>query len=372
MSGAVCKSGDPFGVAPANAAAPDPLFDTAIQDENIEAYDYHLPADRIAQRPAERRDASCLLVHHREEDRTRHLRFADLPQLLQPGDLLVINDTRVIPARIRGSKSTGGKVEILLLVPRTGGEWEAMVRPSARVRPGQEVHPESGGAPLIVGEALESGHRLVQVPADVDLEQVGEPPLPPYIRRPDGIEPDDRERYQTVYAAHDGAVAAPTAGLHFTPEIFQALSDRGVHVAKVTLHVGVGTFEPVRATRLDDHVMHSERYRVPPETVEAIDGARDRGGRVVAVGTTVVRTLEAWSREGRPSDGELRSTNLFIRPGFRFREVGAMLTNFHLPRSTLVALVSAWAGREKTLGLYEEAVEAGYRFYSYGDAMLLL
>ena len=372
MSGAVCKSGDPSGLAPANKAAPDPLFDTAIQDENIEAYDYPLPPERIAQRPADRRDASRLLVHHRASGLTSHLSFADLPRQLLAGDLLVVNDTRVIPARIHGAKETGGKVEILLIDPLGGGDWEAMVRPSARVRPGQKVHPARGGEPLIVGEALESGHRRVHVPPEVDLERVGEPPLPPYIRRPDGLQDDDRERYQTVYAVHDGAVAAPTAGLHFTEGVFEALRDRGVDVAEVTLHVGVGTFEPVRASNLDDHVMHAERYRVPPATARAVEAVRARGGRIVAVGTTVVRTLEAWSREGRPDDGVPRSTDLFIRPGFDFREVGAMLTNFHLPRSTLVALVAAWAGRERILGLYEEAVEAEYRFYSYGDAMLLL
>ena len=372
MSGAVCTSGDPFGPVAVETTVPDSLFDTAIQDERIEAYDYHLPPGQIAQRPAGRRDASRLLVHHRDARQTRHLTFAALPQQLQPGDLLVINDTRVIPARVRGRKPTGGKVDILLLAPLESGDWEAMVRPSARVRPGQEVLPEPGGAPLIVGDVLESGRRRVHVPATVDLDRVGEPPLPPYILRPDGLEPDDRERYQTVYAAQDGAVAAPTAGLHFTPAVFEALETRGVGVAEVTLHVGVGTFEPVRVDRLADHTIHAERYRVPASTASAIDAARSRGSRVLAVGTTVVRTLEAWSRQGRPLDGEMRSTDLFIRPGFRFREVDAMLTNFHLPRSTLMALVSAWAGRERTLGIYEEAVGAGYRFYSYGDAMLLL
>ena len=376
MSSAVCKRGDRSGSTANAGCDPGQLFDTAELDECIEAYQYDLPEDRIAQKPAENRENSRLLAHHRDDGWTRHLRFADLPDLLDEGDLLVINDTRVLPARIRARRGTGARVEVLLLEPmgeeRGEGSWEALVRPSARVRPGEQVWPLGGGPAVRVGEVTNGGHRRVFLPPDLDLEQVGEPPLPPYIRRPQGIEPQDRERYQTVYARRDGAVAAPTAGLHFTRGLFAELAERGVEVSPVTLHVGVGTFEPVRCTRLDDHAMHGERYQVPVQTCEAMAAARARGNRIVAVGTTVVRTLESWCLEGSPVDGEMRISTLFIKPGFRFGVIGAMITNFHLPRSTLLALVSAWAGRERVLRLYRDAVERGYRFYSYGDAMLLL
>ncbi len=341
-------------------------------DELIDAYDYELPPERIAQRPAQRRDDSRLLVHARATGRTEHRRFADLPRLLRPGDLLVVNDTRVLPARIPARKSTGGQAEVLLLQPRPEpGWWEALVRPSARVAPGTTLTTVRGDETIEVGEVLAGGHRCVRLPDGIDLERIGEPPLPPYIRRPDGASEEDRRRYQTVYAEHDGAVAAPTAGLHFTDALLDELAAAGVQRASVTLHVGTGTFEPVRAARLDDHEMHAERYCVPGETVAALEQARARGGRVVAVGTTVVRTLEAWVREGCPVD-RFCSTALFIRPGFEFRVVDAMITNFHLPRSTLLVLVGAWLGRTPTLALYRDAVERGYRFYSYGDATLLV
>ena len=372
MPRAMCTSGDPTGFAAFAAAGP--FFDTARLDECIDAYDYELPADRIAQHPAQQRDHSRLLVHRRDRGVTSHTRFDALTDHLSAGDLLVVNDTRVIPARIKARRATGAAVEILLLHPLEdgGSRWEALVRPSARVRVGEDVWPQRGGESLRVGETLQGGHRCVSLPDGIDLEDVGEMPLPPYIQRPTGAVPVDGERYQTVYAAHDGAVAAPTAGLHFTEEGLQRARARGIGLAQVTLHVGVGTFEPIRCEHLDDHVMHGERYRVAPSTAAAIDETRQRGGRVVAVGTTVVRTLETWDREGRPADGRWRESHQFIRPGHDFTAIDAMLTNFHLPRSTLLALVSAWAGRERVLRLYEEALEAGYRFYSYGDAMLLL
>jgi len=305
-------------------------------------------------------------------DLTRHVRFESLANHLRAGDLLVVNDTRVIPARIRARRATGASVEVLLLHPLADSQWAAAVRPSARIRVGEDVWPLRGEGPLRIGERLDDGHRIVELPPGSDLGAIGELPLPPYIRRPHGVGQDDRERYQTVYAEHDGAVAAPTAGLHFTEAVLQSARDRGIGVAALTLHVGVGTFEPIRCDRLDEHAMHGERYRVAESTAAAIEQTRRAGGRIVAVGTTVVRTLETWDREGRPADGRWRESQLFIRPGHAFTAIDAMLTNFHLPRSTLLALVSAWVGRERVLRLYEEALEAGYRFYSYGDAMLLL
>ncbi len=343
-----------------------------MSNERIDAYEYDLPVDRIAQQPAEPRDASRLLVARRGHARADHRLFSDLPDLLTAGDLLVINDTKVIPARIRVRKRTGAEVEVLLLQPLDAGDWEAMVRPSARVADGAVLVDGDGREALTVLGALPGGHRRVALAPDRPLETLGEPPLPPYIRRPDGVGREDWDRYQTVYAAHEGAVAAPTAGLHFTDDVFAALESRGIGVARVTLHVGAGTFEPVRVDALDDHRMHAERYAVPADTARAIARTGSQGGRVVAVGTTVVRTLEAWAREGEPRDGAFRQTELFLRPGSTFRRVDAMVTNFHLPRSTLLVLLAAFGGREWILERYREAVREGYRFYSYGDAMLLL
>ena len=368
---AVCKRGDPAGASV--CPIPGALLEMKMSDERIDAYDYELPEDRIAQRPAPRRDGSRLLVARRGAATAEHRRFVDLPGLLEPGDLLVINDTRVIPARIRARKPTGARVEVLLLQPRVEGDgWESLVRPSSRVRPGTILTTDLGGAEVRVEEALPGGHRRVTLPDGVSLSQIGEPPLPPYIRRPDGVGDEDWRRYQTVYAASDGAVAAPTAGLHFSEAVLERLRERGIGISTVTLHVGAGTFEPVRVERLGDHRMHAERYRVPPETTDAIRETRSRGKRIVAVGTTVVRTLEAWAREGMPGDGGMRQTELFLQPGEAFYCVDAMLTNFHLPRSTLLVLISAFAGREWILERYREAVREGYRFYSYGDAMLLV
>ncbi len=368
---AVCKRGDPSGASV--CPIPGALLEKTMSDERIDAYDYALPEDRIAQRPAPRRDGSRLMVARRGAASAEHRQFLDLPDLLEPDDLLVVNDTRVIPARIHARKPTGARVEVLLLQPRAEGDgWEALVRPSARVRPGTVLQTVRGAGEIGVEEALTGGHRRVTLPDGADLSRFGEPPLPPYIRRPDGVGDQDWERYQTVYASCDGAVAAPTAGLHFTEAVLERVRRRGVGVTRVTLHVGAGTFEPVRAATLGEHAMHGERYRVPVEAAEAIADARTRGGRIVAVGTTVVRTLEAWAREGTPSDGAMRSTELFLQPGEPFLCVDAMLTNFHLPRSTLLVLISAFAGREWILDRYREAVREGYRFYSYGDAMLLL
>ena len=342
-----------------------------MREENLDDYDYELPMDRIAQQPPCERTESRLLVYDRGSGVSRGTCFSALPELLEPGDLLVINDTRVIPARIRAHKPSGGKAEILLLHQLEDG-WEAMVRPSSRIRPGTSVTTDRGAAEITVHEVLAGGHRRVVLPAGAELADLGEPPLPPYIHRDEGVADADWQRYQTVYAAHDGAVAAPTAGLHFTPELFTRLERAGIETATVTLHVGAGTFEPVREQQLARRVLHREEYCVPPEAHRAIVEALASGRRIVAVGTTVVRTLEAWAGEGKPDDGAWRTTRLFIQPGWEFAVVGAMVTNFHLPRSSLLMLVGAWIGRERMLTLYKEAMEAGYRFYSYGDAMLLL
>ncbi len=333
-------------------------------------FDFQLPESAIAQQPAER-GHSRLLVAGADGDEQRHRSVAELPEILQAGDLLVVNDTRVLPARVFAYRQpSAGRVELLLVEkvgPRT---WEALAKPARRLRPGTELELE-GGLGVEVIEVGERGRRRLRFAAEVEphLERFGHMPLPPYIRR--GDKAGDRESYQTVYARHPGAIAAPTAGLHFTPELLAEIEARGARRAAVTLHVGYGTFKPITADRARDHRMDAERYNLPEATAEAICRTRQAGGRVVAVGTTVVRTLESAARD----DGSLRpgagSTELFITPGFRFRAVDALLTNFHLPRSTLLMLVAAFAGRERVLAIYEEAVARGYRFYSYGDAMFL-
>jgi S-adenosylmethionine:tRNA ribosyltransferase-isomerase len=339
----------------------------------ISDFDFELPEELIAQAPAEPRDASRLMVVPRE-GALQHRTIAELPDLLAAGDLLILNDTRVIPARLLGTKETGGKAELLLCEPLEGGlgrRWRAMGQASKALRAGARLRFDGLEATVDVVE----GGGFYSVTLDREgaeleaaLERAGRLPLPPYIRRP----PDDRdrERYQTILARSPGSAAAPTAGLHFTPALLDRLSARGIERATVTLHVGPGTFLPVRAERLDDHRMHGERYSVPPETVAAITRARSRGGRVVAVGTTTARTLESAIRDGRVASGEGR-TELFIRPGHTFGAVDALLTNFHLPRSTLLVLACALGGRERILGAYGEAVARRYRFFSYGDAMLI-
>ena len=308
--------------------------------------DYELPRELIAQHPPERRDASRLLVHDRASGETRHRRFDELPAELADGTLVVVNDTRVLPARLRLERPGGGEAEVLLL-ERLGenGTWEALARPSRKLRPGQRL------GPVELLEPLGEGRWRLRLEGD----PAGEAPLPPYIREPLA----DPERYQTVYARSDGSAAAPTAGLHFTPELLAALD-----VERVTLHVGLDTFRPLAAETLEEHELHSERYEVEPAVWERIRGAE----RVLAVGTTTVRVLESLAR-GAPLSGR---TDLFITPGFEFRRADALLTNFHLPRSTLLALVMAFAGVEETRRLYRLAIEERYRFYSFGDAMLLL
>jgi S-adenosylmethionine:tRNA ribosyltransferase-isomerase len=332
-------------------------------------FTFDLPPELIAQRPLEERRASRLLCLDRESGAIQHRQFTDLPGLLQPGDLLVFNDTRVIPARLFARKPTGGHVEILLERLLAGDRCLAQLRVSKKPAIGMQLELEGGGALEVLGrqgpfyELALVGEGLTGV-----LERQGHMPLPPYIERAD--EAADRERYQTVYARRPGAVAAPTAGLHFDDDLLRAVEARGVERAFVTLHVGAGTFQPVRAERVEDHEMHAEHLEVAPSVVEAVARTRARGGRVVAVGTTCVRSLETAAAGGAlaPFAGDSR---LFIYPGYEFRVVDALVTNFHLPESTLLMLVSALAGTEHVLAAYREAVREHYRFFSYGDAMFI-
>jgi S-adenosylmethionine:tRNA ribosyltransferase-isomerase len=342
----------------------------------ISDYDYELPPEAIAQAPLPERDASRLMVLDRARGVREHRMFRDLPDLLRPGDLLVLNRSRVIPARLLGRRASGGAAEILLVRDLGDGRWQALVRPGRHLRPGQRVTVDEDLSLVIESEALaEDGRRRVRLLSrrrDVAgaLERCGHVPLPPYVRRPDTEA--DRARYQTVYAREPGSVAAPTAGLHFTPGLLDRLRAVGIATAEVVLHVGPGTFRPVTAERVEDHRVSPESFEISEDAAHAIDETRARGGRVVAVGTTTVRTLEGAARatgEVRAAAGE---TDLVIVPGFRFRVVSALVTNFHLPRSSLLLLVAAFAGRERVLSAYADALAAGYRFYSYGDAMLVV
>ncbi len=344
------------------AAAPLPLA----------AFDYDLPPALIAQAPAERRDGARLLLLSRAGGAIAHRTVVDLPELLAPGDLLVFNDTRVRPARLFGRIDTGGAVELLVVRERPDGTWDCLGRPARRLRPGAQIDLPDG-ASAMVRERLAPGRYAVAFAnaPDVDalLSQHGELPIPPYIRRPDGPLPIDAERYQTVFAQAAGAVAAPTAGLHFSAALLDALTARGVARAFVTLDVGPATFLPLRDEA--PHSLEGEWASIPAPTVEAIARTRAAGGRVVAVGTTTTRALEsAAARPGGLAPGSFWA-DAFIRPGFRFAVADALVTNFHLPRSTLLMLVAAFAGRAPVLAAYAEAVRAGYRFYSYGDAMLI-
>jgi len=337
-------------------------------------FDFELPAERIAQ-TALPRGQSRLLVLDRE-GAGRHRRIADLPDLLAPGDLLVVNDTRVIPARLFATlEPTGARIELLLVEKRGPRLWDALAKPGRKARVGARLLLASGLAATVVEKLGDGRHRL-ELDGEIEprLAEIGHVPLPPYIDRPDDAA--DRERYQTLFARRDGAIAAPTAGLHFSAELLAELERRGVGRAEVTLHVGIGTFKPVKAELVHEHRMESERWEIPAAAAEAIARTRRAGGRIVAVGTTVVRTLESASLADAEAGGEGRvragagATSLFITPGFRFRAVDLLLTNFHLPKSTLLMLVSAFAGRERVLAAYAEAIPEGYRFYSYGDAML--
>jgi S-adenosylmethionine:tRNA ribosyltransferase-isomerase len=331
-------------------------------------FHYELPADRIAQYPPARRGDSRLLVLDGPTGRTEDRHFQDLPDYLRPGDLLVFNDTRVIPARLHGVKDSGGRAEVL--IERLLGPTRALaqVRASNPTRPGRQIRVGEGSLRVIdrQGELYELELEEGDLPSFLDRH--GQVPLPPYILRTD--EPADRERYQTVYAARPGAVAAPTAGLHFDQAMLDRLAAQGVRFGRVTLHVGAGTFQPVRSDRLDEHVMHAEQVEVGEEVCALAADTRRGGGRIVAVGTTAVRSLETAAADGalRPYRGD---TRLFIRPGYRFRSLDLLLTNFHLPESTLLMLVCAFAGFEPVMAAYRHAIHAGYRFFSYGDAMLI-
>ena len=343
-------------------------------------FDFALPADRIAQTPTPVREAARLLVLDRGSGAVCHRTVADLPELLMPGDLLVVNDTQVFPARLLGHRvPSGGAVECLLLTRLDGEQWDALMHPGQKLRVGATFVFERNGLRLC-GEVLARrfhGRRTIRLwvedgsPVDTAIDTLGHVPLPPYIRRPD--EPTDRERYQTVYATVRGSVAAPTAGLHLTEALLTRFRNRGGEVARVTLHVGYGTFQPVRVDRVEEHRVEPEPYDVPAATAATVNRALDEGRRVVAVGTTTTRTLETAARAGA---GRLPAgrgvSDLYLYPGVTFQVAGALFTNFHLPRSSLLMLVSAFAGRERVLAAYAEAVRSGYRFYSYGDAMLIL
>jgi S-adenosylmethionine:tRNA ribosyltransferase-isomerase len=324
--------------------------------------DYELPDDLIAQSPADPRDASRLMVVDVRHGTIAHHTFRDLPRFLLPGDALVLNETKVMPARLEAKKSTGGEVELLFLRdlgPDRGGAWEVLARPSKRLRPG--VGLLAGEDRLEIVESLGDGHWAVAVP-DVRglLERSGRMPLPPYIRPT----PETESRYQTVYARNEGSAAAPTAGFHFTERVLEGAERAGARIASITLHVGVGTFMPVRTERLEEHRMHAECYSVPREAARIVEGS----SRVVAAGTTVARTLETWATTGE-AEGE---SELFVYPGYRWRSVDTLLTNFHLPRSTLLAMVMSFGGEDLVREAYSTAVSERYRFYSFGDAMLLL
>lgn len=353
--------------------------------ESLTSYDYELPPDLIAQVPSVERSGSRLLVLRRETGEREHTVFEELPGFLEAGDALVLNNTRVIPARIEAARRTGGQVELFLLEPGDGDRWRVLAKPSGRLREGERLALHGGGAARME-RFLHGGEWEVSfedVGSRGDLFDRGRMPLPHYIRRErgeDGRDELDRERYQTIYAVEDGAVAAPTAGLHFTRELLQRVVSKGVRTVFVTLHVGVGTFAPVRQDDFRSHVMHEEKYTLSEEAAAAINETRARGGRIVGVGTTTARVLETSAGDDgivKPGSGR---TGIYIYPPYRFKALDALVTNFHLPRSTLLLLVSAFAqggdsgvsGREKILTAYAEAVNRGYRFFSYGDSMLIL
>ena len=333
---------------------------------------FDLPEELIAQTPIAQRDASRLLVLNKENGAWEHKHFFDLPSYLRSGDCLILNNSRVLPARLLGNRLPGGGAcEVLLLIDRGDNIWECLVRPGKKMRVGAKV---SFGDGELVGEVVEElpgGNRLVKFSYEgiflEVLDRLGKMPLPPYIK----AELQDRERYQTVYSKVNGSAAAPTAGLHFTPELLAQLKEMGVNIGYVTLHVGLGTFRPVKEDEITDHEMHSEYCVIPQETADLINETKRNGGRVICVGTTSCRTIESWAGE----DGTMRAstgwTNIFIYPGYRFKVLDALVTNFHLPESTLIMLVSALAGREETLVAYEEAVKERYRFFSFGDAMFI-
>ncbi len=332
---------------------------------------YDLPEERIAQTPVEPRDHSRLMVLHRDTHEIEHKHFYDIVDYLNPGDCLVINETKVIPARLYGERPTGGACEVLLLKQLGPKRWETLVRPGKKLRPGAEVIFGDGRLRCRVVETTDDGGRIVEFECEgsfeAALDALGEMPLPPYIHE----KLQDRDRYQTVYAKQDGSAAAPTAGLHFTPELLSRIRAKGVDIVPVLLHVGLGTFRPVKVENIEKHQMHSEYFEVTEDAAQRVNAAHARGGRVIAVGTTSVRTLESAVEDGRLV-ARRGDTSIFIKPGYRWQLVDALITNFHLPGSTLLMLVSALYDREHILAAYEEAVRDEYRFFSFGDAMLIM
>lgn len=347
---------------------------------HINDFDYELPEELIAQKPADKRDASRLLVVHRETGETEHKHFYDILEYLNEGDCLVLNNSKVLPARLYGIKEgTGAKVEFLLIKRIDGDRWETMVRPGKRLKPGDSVMFSED--PLLKADIIDYGNdgtRIVEFSYDgifmERLEEIGSMPLPPYIERQS--ENEDRDRYQTVYCREEGSVAAPTAGLHFTEGLLEKARAKGVELAYVTLHVGIGTFRPVKCENIEDHSMHFEEYHIDEKTAEIINRAKAEGRRVISVGTTSTRTVESAAYFDEEKDcwqvrsGE-NSTGIFIYPGYEFRIIDSLITNFHLPKSTLLMLISALYDREKILEVYQEAIREKYRFFSYGDAMFI-
>ncbi len=333
---------------------------------------YDLPEELIAQTPLLQRDASRLLVLHREDGRLEHRHFYDILDYLEPGDCLVMNDSRVLPARLLGHRPTGGAAEVLLLRDLGDKKWECLVKPGRKMQVGSEVIFGNGELTATVRDVKEDGNRVVEFHYEgiflEVLERLGKMPLPPYIRE----ELQDQERYQTVYSREAGSAAAPTAGLHFTQELLEKAREKGIRTAFVTLHVGLGTFRPVKAEEISEHHMHAELCMISRETADILNETKQSGGRIICVGTTSCRTLESLVNEDGTFEAASKWTEIFIFPGYRFKALDALITNFHLPESTLVMLVSALASRENVLNAYEEAVKEGYRFFSFGDAMLII
>mgnify|MGYP001310902528 CR=1 FL=1 len=340
---------------------------------NVEDFNYHLPEELIAQTPLENRAESRLMVLDKHTGSIEHRKFKDIKEYLKPGDCLVLNDTKVLPARLFGTKKdTGAHVEILLLKNEEGDVWETLVKPAKRVKEGTVIDIGDGKLKAICRGTLDYGGRIMEFQYEgifyEILEQLGEMPLPPYIKE----RLDDADRYQTVYAKERGSAAAPTAGLHFTEELLQEIKEMGVHLAFITLHVGLGTFRPVSVENLEEHEMHSEFYQMTEGTAQLLNKVKESGGRIIAVGTTSTRTLETIAKKhGGTFVAESGWTNIFIYPGYRFAAIDGLITNFHLPKSTLIMLVSAFAGRENILQAYRTAVDMRYRFFSFGDAMFI-
>lgn len=332
---------------------------------------FELPEELIAQTPLEKRDSSRLLHLDKHTGEIKHGRFRDIKEYLKPGDCLVLNDSRVLPARLYGTRSTGGSIEVVLLKDLGGGKWECLTRPGKKTRPGAEVYFGNGELKATVTDVVEDGNRILQFEYEgiflEILDKLGKMPLPPYIK----AELADRERYQTVYSRELGSAAAPTAGLHFTSELLEEIKAMGVKVCFVTLHVGLGTFRPVKEEDILDHEMHSEFCMISQETADAINETKRKGGRVIAVGTTSCRTLESFAGEDGTMTEKSGWTKIFIYPGYSFKCIDGLITNFHLPESTLIMLVSAMAGRENILNAYNAAVAERYRFFSFGDAMII-